>query len=252
MDNPVHFETLTFHAGVCLTLQYSRIIIPFYSRLIIPLYFRIIIPLNLRIMIPLYSWIIMIPLYSWIIIIPLYFRIIIPLYSRITPLYYRIIIPLYSRIIIPLYSRIIIPLYSRIIIPLYSRIIIPLYPRIIIPLYSRIIIPLYSRIIIPYKIEGARLSTVDILVEKDGHELEVGNEIQMRVMVRFYLLHAERKCCCNFKCQLKRCITCWQLYIPLNLHLIINVRTSPFFNAVKMINSDNFQFFALVLDQTAV
>ena len=31
-----------------------------------------------------------------------------------------------------------------------------------------------------------------------------------------------------------------------------NVRTSPFFNAIKMVNSDDFHFFALVLDQTAV
>ena len=35
----------------------------------------------------------------------------------------------------------------------------------------------------PYKIEGSRVSTVDILVEKDGRELEIGNEIQMRVKV---------------------------------------------------------------------
>ena len=41
----------------------------------------------------------------------------------------------------------------------------------------------YVRILVPYKIEGSRVSTVDILVEKDGRELEIGNEIQMRVKV---------------------------------------------------------------------
>lgn len=37
------------------------------------------------------------------------------------------------------------------------------------------------RIVVPYKIEGTAVSTLDILVEKDGKELEMGGEVEMKV-----------------------------------------------------------------------
>merc|ERR1711915_985745 len=36
------------------------------------------------------------------------------------------------------------------------------------------------KIVIPYKIEGTRRSNLDILVEKEGKEVEIGNDIQMK------------------------------------------------------------------------
>ena len=35
------------------------------------------------------------------------------------------------------------------------------------------------KIVIPYKIEGTRRSNLDILVEKESKEVEIGNDIQM-------------------------------------------------------------------------
>ena len=37
------------------------------------------------------------------------------------------------------------------------------------------------KLVIPYKIEGTRKSNLDIFVEKEGQEVEIGNEIQMKV-----------------------------------------------------------------------
>ena len=37
------------------------------------------------------------------------------------------------------------------------------------------------KLVVPYKIEGTRKSTLDILVEKEGQEVEMGNDIQMKV-----------------------------------------------------------------------
>ena len=37
------------------------------------------------------------------------------------------------------------------------------------------------RLVIPYKIEGTRISDLDILVEKEGQEVQIGNDIQMKV-----------------------------------------------------------------------
>ena len=37
------------------------------------------------------------------------------------------------------------------------------------------------RIVVPYKIHGTAVSTLDILVEKDGKELEMGGDIEMKV-----------------------------------------------------------------------
>ena len=37
------------------------------------------------------------------------------------------------------------------------------------------------RLVIPYKIEGTRISDLDILIEKEGQEVQMGNDIQMKV-----------------------------------------------------------------------
>lgn len=37
------------------------------------------------------------------------------------------------------------------------------------------------RLDIPYKIEGTRISDLDILIEKEGQEVQMGNDIQMKV-----------------------------------------------------------------------
>ena len=40
------------------------------------------------------------------------------------------------------------------------------------------------KIVVPYKIMGTQVSTLDILVEKDGHELEMGNNSEINMKVR--------------------------------------------------------------------
>ena len=37
------------------------------------------------------------------------------------------------------------------------------------------------KLVIPYKIEGTRKSNLDILIEKEGQEVEIGSDIQMKV-----------------------------------------------------------------------
>ena len=53
------------------------------------------------------------------------------------------------------------------------------------------------KIIVPYKIEGTRISDLDILVLKDDEEVEFGNEILMNVQKDKITIHIVNPVRCN-------------------------------------------------------
>ena len=95
------------------------------------------------------------------------------------------------------------------------------------------------RLVIPYKIEGTRKSNLDILIEKAGQEVEIGEEIQMKVRsdkVVIDISNPQRSHSGVYKVILSNDQGSREVHVPVE---VLDIPTPPVSVSVKEVRKNN-------------
>ena len=95
------------------------------------------------------------------------------------------------------------------------------------------------KIIVPYKVEGTRMSNLDILVEKAGQEVEMGNETQLTVTndkVSIHIVNPQRSHTGIYKVILSNDQGSCEIEVPVE---VLDIPSPPRLVAVKEVRKDS-------------